>query len=45
MDNSVKIAILGRQNIATQLDDGHRLAERKHEDVDKNGHVLSKIIV
>lgn len=45
MDNSVKLAVLGRQNIATQLDDGHRLAVRRHnEEVDKNRHVLSKII-
>ena len=45
MDNSVKLAILGRQNIAMQLDDCHRLSVRKHnEEVDKNRHVLSKII-
>ncbi|KAM4567259.1 zinc finger MYM-type protein 1-like isoform 2-T3 [Odontesthes bonariensis] len=45
MDSSVKLAILGRQNIATQLDDGNRLAVRKHnEEVTKNRHVLSKII-
>jgi len=34
-DNSAKLAILGRQNIATQLDDSHRMAVRKHEEVDK----------
>lgn len=45
MDNSVKLAILGRVNIATQLDDGHRIAIRKHNaEVDKNRHILSKII-
>jgi len=45
MDNSVKLAILGWQNIATQLDDGHRLVGRKHnEEVDENRHVLSKRI-
>lgn len=45
MDNAVKLALLGRVNIATQLDDGHRIAVRKHnEEVDKNRHILSKII-
>ncbi len=45
MDNSVKLVILGRVNIATQLDDGHRIAMRKHnEEVDENRYILSKII-
>lgn len=45
MENSVKLAILGRVNIATQLDDGHRIAIRKHNaEVDKNRRILSKII-
>ncbi len=36
---------MGRVNIATQLDDGHRIAIRKHnEEVDKNRYILSKII-
>ena len=44
--NIIKLAMLvGRDNIATQLDEGHRLGVRKHnEEVDKNRHVLSKII-
>ncbi len=45
MDNSVKLVILGRVNIATQLDEGHRIAIRKHnEEVDKNSYILSKVI-
>ena len=44
MDNSIKLAMLGRVNIATQLDDGHRIAVRKHNEVDKNRHILPKLI-
>ncbi|XP_074476999.1 zinc finger MYM-type protein 1-like [Sebastes fasciatus] len=53
IDNSVKLAMLGRVNIAMQLDEGyrlavkkrHRLAVKKHNvEVDKNRHILSKII-
>ncbi|MBN3306323.1 FOXM1 protein, partial [Amia calva] len=45
MDNSVKLAILRRVNIATQLDDSHSIAMRKHnEEVDKNRYILSKNI-
>lgn len=45
MDNAVKLALFGRVNIATQLDDGYRVSMRRHnEEVDKNRHVLSKII-
>ncbi|XP_068431873.1 zinc finger MYM-type protein 1-like [Clinocottus analis] len=45
MDNSVKLAILGKVNIAPQLDDAHKRAVKKHnEQVDRNRHVLSKII-
>ncbi|XP_071371303.1 zinc finger MYM-type protein 1-like [Centroberyx affinis] len=45
MENTVKLAMLGRVNIATQLDEGHRIGVRKHnEEVDKNRHILSKII-
>ncbi|CAI5694963.1 zinc finger MYM-type protein 1 [Oreochromis niloticus] len=45
MDNSVKLAVLGKTSIAAQLDDGHRIALRRHnEEVDKNRHILSKII-
>lgn len=46
MENTVKLAMLGRVNIATQLDEGHRTAIRKHnEEVDNNRHILSKITV
>lgn len=45
MSNAVKLAVLGGATIATQLDDGHRAAVRKHnEEVDKNRRTLSKII-
>lgn len=45
MENTVKLTMLGRANIATQLDEGHRLGVRKHnEEVDRNRHILSKII-
>ncbi|KAK0145330.1 hypothetical protein N1851_009218 [Merluccius polli] len=45
MENTVKLAMLGRVNITTQLDEGHRIGVRKHnEEVDKNRHILSKII-
>ncbi|KAF0022279.1 hypothetical protein F2P81_025455 [Scophthalmus maximus] len=45
MDNCVKLAMLGRISIATQLDEGHRVAIRRHnEEVDRNLHILSKII-
>ncbi|KAL3063707.1 hypothetical protein OYC64_000108 [Pagothenia borchgrevinki] len=42
MGNAMKLATLGRVNIATQL--GHRIAVRKHNEVDKNRHILCKII-
>ncbi len=45
MDNCVKLAMLGRISIARQLDEGHRIAVRKHnEEVDRNRHILSKLI-
>ncbi|XP_041946472.1 zinc finger MYM-type protein 1-like [Alosa sapidissima] len=45
MDNSVKLAMLGRISIATQLNEGHRISIRKHnEEVDRNRHILSKIV-
>ncbi|KAK7885958.1 hypothetical protein WMY93_025579 [Mugilogobius chulae] len=45
MDNCLKLALLGKANIATQLDDGHRLAVKKHnEEVDRNRYLLSKLI-
>ncbi|XP_037334942.2 zinc finger MYM-type protein 1-like [Pungitius pungitius] len=45
MGNAMKLAVLGGANVATQLDDGHRTAVRKHnEEVDKNRRTLSKII-
>uniref|UniRef100_A0A8C5GCS7 Zinc finger MYM-type protein 1-like n=1 Tax=Gouania willdenowi TaxID=441366 RepID=A0A8C5GCS7_GOUWI len=45
MENTVKLTMLGRASIATQLDENHRLGVRKHnEEVDRNRHVLSKII-
>ena len=45
MNNAVKLAMLGRISIVAQLDEGNRIAVRKHnEEVDKNRHILSKII-
>lgn len=45
MNNTVKLAMLGSVNIATQLDEGHRIGVRIHnEEVHKNRHILSKII-
>ena len=41
----MKLALLGRISIATQLDEGHRIAIRRHnEEVDRNLHILSEII-
>lgn len=45
MDNSLKLALLGKANIATQLDDSHRLEVKRHnEEVDENRYILSKLI-
>ncbi|XP_051808999.1 zinc finger MYM-type protein 1-like isoform X2 [Acanthochromis polyacanthus] len=45
MENAMRLGMFGRANIAAQLDDGYRIGIRKHnEEVDKNRHVLSKII-
>lgn len=44
MEKTFKLTMLGKANIATQLDEGHRLGVRKHNDDDKNWHILSKII-
>ncbi|XP_041842179.1 uncharacterized protein LOC121640469 [Melanotaenia boesemani] len=45
MENCIKLAVLGKISIAAQLDDGHRVAVRRHnEEVDKNRHILSKLI-
>ena len=45
MNNCVKLAMLGQISIAAQLDEGHRIAVRRHnEEVDRNRHILSKII-
>jgi hypothetical protein len=43
--SDVKLAMLGRISLATQLDEGHSIAIRRHnEEVDRNLHILSKII-
>ncbi|KAK6325060.1 hypothetical protein J4Q44_G00044020 [Coregonus suidteri] len=45
MDSCLRISALGRVNIATQLDEGYRLAVRRHNDeVSKNRHILSRLI-
>ena len=45
MENAMRLAMFGKINISAQLDEGYRIGIRKHnEEVDKNRHVLSKII-
>ena len=45
MNNCVKLAMLSQISLAAQLDEGHRIAVRRHnEEVDRNRHILSKII-
>uniref|UniRef100_H3BEE8 HAT C-terminal dimerisation domain-containing protein n=1 Tax=Latimeria chalumnae TaxID=7897 RepID=H3BEE8_LATCH len=45
LDNSIKLAMFGSVNIATQLDESYRVGIRKHnEEVDKNRYILSKLI-
>ena len=45
MNNVIDLSVLGRDNIATQIDSAHKLSIAKHnEEVKKNRTVLSKII-
>uniref|UniRef100_H3B3J6 DUF4371 domain-containing protein n=1 Tax=Latimeria chalumnae TaxID=7897 RepID=H3B3J6_LATCH len=45
LDNSIKLAMFGSVNVATQLDESYRVGIRKHnEEVDKNRYILSKLI-
>ncbi|XP_078522463.1 zinc finger MYM-type protein 1-like [Lissotriton helveticus] len=45
LDSSIKLAMFGRMNIASQLDDSYRIAIRNHNlEVDKNRYILSKLI-
>ena len=45
MDSSLRFATIGRVNIATQLDEGYRLAVRRHNDeVSKNRHIVTRVI-
>ncbi|XP_069481109.1 protein zwilch homolog isoform X1 [Ambystoma mexicanum] len=45
LNNSLRLVMYGRVNIATQLDEGYRVGVRKHnEEVDKNRYILSKLI-
>ena len=45
MDSCLKLSAFGSVNIATQLDDGYRLALRRHNDeVGKNRHILGRLI-
>ena len=42
MNNCVKLAMVGRMSIATQLDEGHRIGvRRRNEEVDKNRHIFT----
>ncbi|XP_041842116.1 zinc finger MYM-type protein 1-like isoform X2 [Melanotaenia boesemani] len=43
--NGVKLTMLGKVNIACQLDEGHRFAVQRHNElVKKNRHSLSRIV-
>lgn len=43
--NGVKLSMLGKVNIACQLDEGHRIAVQRHNElVKKNRHALSRIV-
>src|SRR4029434_3856903 len=45
IDSCLKFCGFGRVNIATQLDEGYRLAVRRHNDeVNKNRHILHRLI-
>ncbi|KAK0152071.1 Zinc finger MYM-type protein 1 [Merluccius polli] len=45
MDSCLRFATTGRVNIATQLDEGYRLAVRRHNnEVSKNPHILNRLI-
>ncbi|XP_062234379.1 zinc finger MYM-type protein 1-like [Platichthys flesus] len=45
IDSCLKLSAFGSVNIATQLDDGYRLALRRHNDeVGKNRHILGRLI-
>lgn len=45
MDSCLKFSAYGRVNIATQLNEGYRLAVRRHNDeVSKNRHILNRLI-
>ena len=45
MDSCLKLSVFGSVKIATQLDDGYRLALRRHNDeVSKNRHILGRLI-
>ena len=45
MDSCLKFSAFGRVNIATQLDEGYRLAVRCHNDeVSNNQHILNRLI-
>ena len=45
MDSCLKFCAFGRVNIATQVDEGYRIAVRRHNaEVDKNRHILNRLI-
>ncbi|XP_038157042.1 zinc finger MYM-type protein 1-like [Cyprinodon tularosa] len=45
MENALQLAMFGKIKISSQLDEGYMVGIRKHnEEVDKNRHILSKII-
>lgn len=45
INSCLKLSVFGSVNIATQLDEGYRLAVRRHNDeVSKNRHILNRLI-
>ncbi|XP_030575216.1 uncharacterized protein LOC115772910 isoform X2 [Archocentrus centrarchus] len=45
LDNAMKLSFWGKLSIAQQLDEGYRIAVRRHsEEVTENRHILSRII-
>ena len=45
LDNAVKLGLLGRVNVAAQVDSAYRrFVEQHNKQVEKNGYVLSRII-
>ncbi|XP_053159028.1 uncharacterized protein LOC128347858 [Hemicordylus capensis] len=45
MENCVELTVLGRENVAVEMDEGYGVSIRKHnQEVENNRYILSKII-